>query len=140
MPIEILLRYLPFGVNLDTPKGICKLIGINKLPSGKYHVIAKSEEFNEQYGFSIEEVKPYLRPMSSITEDEKNELKAATCPEGTGYFNEIYLICPMNHFGEQISYEFMNSILNWLNTRLFDYNHYIEKNEALIASEGMYNF
>ena len=86
----------------------------------------------------IEEVKPYLRPMSSMTEEERRELKNDTCPNGTGYFDEQYLICPMSHFGEHISYSFMSDILNWLNAHHFDYRGLIEKGLAIEASEGMY--
>jgi hypothetical protein len=90
------------------------------------------------YDYIIEDIKPYLRPMSSITEEEKKELKSATCPEGTGYFDEQYLICPMSHFGEHISYDFMSDILNWLNAHHFDYRGLIEKVLALEAPEDMY--
>ena len=83
-------------------------------------------------------IKPYLRPLSSMTEEEKKELKAATCPEGTGYFNEQYLICPMSHFGEYIGYDFMSNILNWLNAHHFDYRGLIGMGLALEAPEGMY--
>ena len=84
------------------------------------------------------DVKPYLRPMSSMTEEEKKELKETTCPEGTGYFDEQYLICPMSHFGECIGYDFMSDILDWLNAHHFDYRGLIEKGLALEAPEGMY--
>ena len=86
-----------------------------------------------------EEFKPYLRPMSSMTEEEKKKLKADTCPEGTGYFDEKYLLCPVNHYGEYISYEFMSAILGWLNSNHFDYLGLIEKGLALEAPEGMYD-
>ena len=76
--------------------------------------------------------------MSSMTEEEKKELKADTCPEGTGYFDEKYLICPMSHYGEQISYDFMSVILEWLNSHHFDYRGLIGKGLALEAPEGMY--
>ena len=79
--------------------------------------------------------KPYLRPMSSMTEEEKKELKSATCPEGTGYFDEQYLICPMSHFGEHVSYDFMSDILNWLNAHHFDYRNLIEKGLAIEVTE-----
>ena len=90
------------------------------------------------YDYIIEDIKPYLRPMSSMTEEEKKELKSATCPEGTGYFDEQYLICPMSHFGEHISYDFMSDILNWLNAHHFDYRGLIERGLALEAPDGMY--
>ena len=78
---------------------------------------------------------PYLRPMSSMTEEEKKELKSATCPEGTGYFDEQYLICPMSHFGEHISYDFMSDILNWLNAHHFDYRNLVERGLAIAVTE-----
>lgn len=80
----------------------------------------------------------YLRPMSSMTDEERNKLKAVTCPNGTGYFNEQYLVCPMNHFGEQISFDFMSDIIDWLNEHHFDFRGLIEKGLALDAPDGMY--
>lgn len=80
-------------------------------------------------------VKPYLRPMSSMTDEEKKELKSATCPEGTGYFNEQYIICPMSHSSEHISYDFMSDILNWLNAHHFDYRGLIPKGLAIEVTE-----
>ena len=88
--------------------------------------------------FRINNIKPYLRPMSSMTEEEKKKLKEETCPNGTGLFNEHYLICPVNHYGEYISFEFMSDIINWLNAHHFDYRGLIEKGLALEAPEGMY--
>ena len=85
-----------------------------------------------------ENLRYYLRPMSSMTIEEKKELKSATCPKGTGYFDERYLICPMSHFGEYISYDFMSDILNWLNAYHFDYRGLIEKGLALEAPKDMY--
>ena len=85
-----------------------------------------------------EEFKPYLRPMSSMTEEEKKKLKEETCPNGTGLFDKHYLICPVNHYGEQISFEFMSDIINWLNAHHFDFRGLIEKGLALEAPEGMY--
>ena len=78
--------------------------------------------------------------MSSMTEEEKKDLKEHTCPDGTGTFDEKYLKCPMSHYGERISYEFMSDILSWLNAHHFDYQGLIEKGLALPAPEGMYNF
>ena len=86
----------------------------------------------------IERIKPYLRPMSSMTEEEKKELKEATCPGGTGYFDEQYLICPMSHFSERIGYNFMSDILDWLNKYHFDYRGLIPMGLALEAPEDMY--
>ena len=138
---ELLLKdlsaRLPYGVKIlqgdvvmETLQSICKVgdndYTVNPITNDMYN------------GFHIEQVKPYLRPMSSMTEEEKKDLKSSTCPFGTGYFNEKYLICPLNHLGEQISYEFMSGILDWLNKNHFDYRGLIEKRLALEAPEGMY--
>ena len=57
--------------------------------------------------------KPYLRPMSSMTEDEEDELNSAR----------------MGNWGEDV---------DWLNANHFDYRGLIEKGLALEAPEGMY--
>ena len=79
----------------------------------------------------LEEVKPYLFPLSSMTDEQKKELKQYTCPNGTGYFDGYSLCCPVNHFGENIPFEFMSRIIDWLNKNHFDYRGLIEKGLAI---------
>ena len=69
--------------------------------------------------FGIDYVKPYLRPMSSMTEEEEKE------------FQEIKL---SYHFDED-SY----ILLDWLNKKGFDYRGLIPMGLALEATKGMYN-
>lgn len=84
--------------------------------------------------------KPYLRPMSSMTEDEFKELKNATdlnydqlelvfWPDGSAtlefYLEEVPQYCVINVF-------------NWLNKNHFDYRGLITMGLALEATEGMY--
>ena len=78
------------------------------------------------YGFA--DVKPYLRSMSSMTEEERNE-----------YFNIIknsidFYNCPKS---EDIC--FLIIPIDWLNSHHFDYRGLIEKNLALEAPKGIYN-
>lgn len=69
----------------------------------------------------IDNCKPYLRPLSSMTETEKiefNEIKRYNVFYSTkGYYTEI----------------------DWLNAHGFDYRGLIEKGLAIEAPEGMYN-
>ena len=65
----------------------------------------------------IVDVKPYLRPMSSMTEEEKGE-----------YFNSY----DWEYFEEGTPFD-------WLNEHHFDYRGLIKKGLALEAPEGMYN-
>lgn len=80
---------------------------------------------------SIENVKPYLRPMSSMTEEEKEEFESLvfTYDFGNGLFPIEHVIMYWDSFEE---------VLDWLNEHHFDYRNLIEKGLALEASEGMY--
>ena len=72
-----------------------------------------------QIGMSaVYSLKPYLRPMSSITDDEKEE-----------YINlfEGMPFCP-----DPVS------LLDWLNAHHIDYHGLIERGLAIEAPEGMY--
>ncbi len=62
----------------------------------------------------IEQVKPYLRPMSSMTEGEEI------------YYNTIYTT--LKFYEKE----------DWLNAHHFDFRGLIEKGLALEAPEGMY--
>lgn len=80
--------------------------------------------FNKKhYTGCVDFIKPYLRPMSSMTEEEIEEFSVL----GVG----IHL------FGGPLipSYD----TLDWLNKHMFDYRGLIEKGLALKAPEGMYN-
>ena len=64
---------------------------------------------------NVEIIKPYLRQMSSMTEDEKMEYENAR----------------LDWYDDLITYD-------WLNAHHFDYRGLIEKGLALEAPEGMY--
>ena len=82
--------------------------------------------------------KPYLRPMSSMTEEEKEEVEEIS--HGWFYINEDGEIFPMGRLTD--SGEFEDAILPTFEYFLkhhFDYRGLIEKGLALEALEGMYN-
>lgn len=68
-------------------------------------------------------IKPYLRPMSSMTEEEKRELFEIGCEGNIEYPYGLYFRCQ-----------------DWLNAHHFDYRELIDKGLALEAPSGMYNF
>ena len=80
------------------------------------------KRFEEDY------IKPYLRPMSSMTEEEKKEYKKL-CDESV-----------FKYALEWVTkwFDTPNSI-DWLNAHHFDYRGLIEKGLAIEAPEGMYN-
>lgn len=67
---------------------------------------------------SLDNIKPYLRPMSSMTEKEKREYQAFFNYDGVEYPEEY---------------------IDWLITHHFDYRSLIPMGLALEAPEGMYN-
>lgn len=77
----------------------------------------------------IESVKPYLRPMSSMTEEEKNEYK-------------MFIDYSYNDFTSEshpcVFTDNIENYINWLNKNMFDYRGLIPMGLALEASEGMY--
>ena len=67
----------------------------------------------------IEDVKPYLRPMSSMTMEEEKEYCRLVQDTDNGI-------------------EPITNLIDWLNAHHFDYRGLIEKGLALEAPKGMY--
>ena len=83
-------------------------------------------------------VRPYLRPMSSMTEEEKAELcKICTLYKNDGYEFWGVEILNQSRYGTYFNYDY--SAIEFLNAHHFDYRGLIEKGLALEAPEGMYN-
>lgn len=75
-------------------------------------------EFEDyEYGVPVEMVKPYLRPMSSMTEEEKKEYQ---------YITERWMY--------DADYSIADSI-DWLNEHHFDYRGLIPKGLAIAVTE-----
>ena len=73
-------------------------------------------------------IKPYLRPMSSMTEQEK-------------YTYRHMLGATLNSEGESIMFVYVEdfpTVIDWLLSHHFDFRGLIEKGLALEAPDGMY--
>ena len=81
--------------------------------------------FNPYVFYKLEDIKPYLRPMSSMTDDEWEEYNHLKMEDWV--MGDIYGV-------------FYNAgtITDWLNKYMFDYRGLIPMGLALEASEGMY--
>lgn len=87
-------------------------------------------------------VKPYLRPMSSMTEEEFTKLKEYS---GLIYNHQLHLASFQNGAYKCLDF-YLNEapsgavirVFDWLNRKMFDYRGLIEKGLALEAKEGMY--
>lgn len=77
-----------------------------------------------------EEVRPYLRPMSSMTEEECKELGDLQAT-----IENVGEILPNAPYYIEVA---RPEQLDWLNAHHFDYRGLIEKGIALEAPDGMY--
>ena len=94
-------------------------------------------------------IKPYLRPMSSMTEEEAKEiatlrgLKNILSVQITDKYIDVIIDDGFNSTERSTIWydEIISSIeiFDWLNKKMFDYRGLIEKDLALEALEGMYN-
>ena len=114
---ELLLRDLSarlrYGVKVDLFGQSKELIGVLD------DIISVGYDINDYEDAPIEDIKPYLRPMSSMTEEEKEDYNSKF--EGRDFSWEIY-------YGST----------DWLNAHHFDYRGLIEEGLALEALENMY--
>lgn len=125
---DLLLRdlsaRLTYGVIMNTPNGDGHLCSINQTIFGtEYGINIKATErdfFNDREC----EVKPYLRPMSSMTEEEEKEFK-----------NQIYKAKPYSDGKSYNVYEVTGLNIDWLNKNMFDYRGLIPKGLAIEVTE-----
>ena len=118
---ELLLKdlcgRLPYGVkvldNSHKNYGVSKLINIGIDGS----MLIDNEINDTQYYPIIDETRPYLRPMSSMTEEEKIDYQAFFNYDGVEYPEEY---------------------IDWLKVHHFDYRDLIGKGLALEAPNDMY--
>jgi len=132
--IELLLidlsARLSYGVMCQVDDGAA---GLN---DGKLVEIDISKElvrFDSDYYWDayIDDVKPYLRPMSSITEEEKREY--ASFIGGQKPFDSDFSAYPKEH---RFVYEWdIVNYVNWLNSHHFDYRGLIKKGLAIEVTE-----
>lgn len=125
--LQDLCGRLPHGVQIltDTYKkfdGGCegKLVGIIPRNDDEYLFYQKGS----LTPFSIEEIRPYLRPMSSMTKEEICQYKVMNDALDENY--EVHIDSTYPAF-------------DWLNKNMFDYRGLIPMGLALEAKEGIVN-
>ena len=113
---ELLLKELcarlPYGVKVYVGEDIAMT-----LKQIDYKGFCESWE-NEDFKCHSRWMLPYLRPISSMTEEEKKELFEISCEGNIEYPYGIYFRCQ-----------------DWLNAHHFDYRGLIEKGLAIEVTE-----
>lgn len=118
---------LPYGVKVNVNSTIYKdpmtVLGIDY----SKEIVKVGENIDGMFFTHNEraaDVKPYLRPMESMTDDEKKKA-------------QMYLI-EIHDWG--LPAYAMAVYLEWLNSIHVDYRNWIEQGLALVAPDGMYDF
>lgn len=136
---ELLLKELcarlPYGVICSTPEGDGHLCSINQTLFGNEYGINIKATKRSYFSDRECEVRPYLRPMSSMTEEEKKEMHEKLSPKGTAIYKEEGISTPVSHYGDWIPYKYMSRNIDWLNTHHFDYCGLIDMGLAIEVTE-----
>lgn len=138
--LEDLSARLSYGVNFALGENIYTVKGIDLIVTDEgdweYAVTTKCGEPIE-----IKYIKPYLRPMSSMTEEEKREFQSFY----PGSFGNQWLDIKNGSIdifecSSTITLYLDDSkrIIDWLNKKMFDYRGLIEEGLALVAPKDMY--
>ena len=122
--IKDLSSRLPYGIHVQHISGVsCILHDISISIYHKYdensnicNVICYIDLFRDGSSIGIEQFKPYLFPLSSMTDNQKQEYQ---------YITERWMY--------DSSYSISDSI-DWLNKKHFDYRGLIEKGLAIDAT------
>ena len=119
--LKDLCARLPYGVKINIKSDYTREMEDTELTL--YHL--------EGLGYNVEyrNLHPYLRPMSSMTEEEKKEFQACHC---------VYELHPdfqpmMCNLANELN------MFDWLLSHYFDFRGLIEKGLAIEAPKGMYD-
>ena len=133
--LKDLCARLPYGVKAqvlgwDEEKGEVEVpLKIYSINTDGY-VYFKTNDYDVNY-LPVEDVRPFLRPMSSMTEEEHNEW--------FNYYHEIELK-EAKSTGDYLKAAILgeSASIDWLNKNMFDFRGLIPEGLAEIAPEGMY--
>ena len=122
---ELLLKdlctRLPYGVKCSAEDSIIGILS-GKANEVSWVILTKENKYE-----AVKNIKPYLRPMSSMTEEEKAQMKKLWFDN-----NRVIFLDPK----EIRCYRFYDSnVVDWLNAHHFDYRGLIEKGLAIAVTE-----
>lgn len=108
---------LPYGVKVQIKATNC-IDGINTLNFIDLNSFIKNRPRDEDWYDVVTSIKPYLRPMSSMTDEERAE--------------RIELLWELErHINEVVTYKYQN----WLNKHHFDYRGLIPMGLAIAVTK-----
>ena len=135
---ELLLKdlcgRLPYGVKcyayqFKIDGNHCECNGTLDYIHGNYFYLKDRVSVNngKTYEDRYLDIKPYLRPMTSMTEEERKELDRLGLCEDNAFHEDIY--------GNGVFYDDATEVFDYLNSHYFDYRGLIEKGLAIEVTE-----
>lgn len=135
--LKDLCSRLPYGVMVKTPYNNAELIGINGIVRRKGYT--KGTEYidviTDKQTYPIRYVTPYLRPISSMTEEESAELSNII---SEWFDKELFYLTEepfLEYALSRINYSISPLLFDWLNKNHFDYRGLIERGLAIEVTE-----
>lgn len=121
---------LPYEVKVDHFGTVKELLGI--MPSSENVMVGY--DINDYEDSVIEDIKPYLRSLSTMTEEENLSLAEFVGVHISARYGEIYF--PNLSDNTVCNW---HKVFDWLNKNMFDYRGLIPMGLANESPEGMYN-
>lgn len=132
--LKDLLARLPYGVKCNAL--LKQIDGSLKSTFGTFKGYNNGYATVGQNLVDIETVRPYLRPVSSMTEEEIVEINSMGFAYWTTMINnDLRTRGPMSLLDAIITHHKMVKLIDWLNEHHFDYRGLIEKGLATEVTE-----
>ena len=129
--LKDLCARLPYGVKVEhllhAPNNPSELFGVDVDKQILYCDHKGREEW-----YKVDFIKPYLRPMSSMTEEEKNYIDHRW---GADNYGNITTYSSYEGGVSEIELADIVGFQDWLNKNMFDYRGLIEKGLAIEVTE-----
>lgn len=97
-------------------------------PDSIVDYVADIDFFGDGYPYEVEEFKPYLFPLSSISSEQLKEVSEILGKEVEVFDNYLNIV---DHTRNTFSYLELDALFDWFNKNHFDYRNLIEKGLAI---------
>ena len=97
-------------------------------PDSIVDYVADIDFFGDGYPYEIEEFRPYLFPIASISSEQLKEVSEILGKEVEVFDNYLNIV---DHTRNTFSYLELDALFDWFNKNHFDYRNLIEKGLAI---------
>ena len=139
--VKDLCSRLPYGVRVchlsSEFSGVLHNISVLHMYEGNSDIdkydsivdyVADIDFFGDGYPYEVEEFKPYLFPLSSISSEQLKEVSEILGKDVEIFDNYLNIV---EHTRTTFSYLELDALFDWFNKNHFDYRNLIEKGLAI---------